>query len=103
MLPLNLLIALVLTLLFLNPIFLSEAQSSSMLSDMPASSSEPILIKGKVLEIEGNLYIIKAEDGQITRVRVYRGTIQDESIKIGDAIEARVLPEWQALVLRQQH
>jgi len=82
---------------------LSEAQTSSKKSDRLSSPSEAILIKGTVLEIEGNLYIIKTEDGQISRVRVYRGTIQDESIKIGDAIEARVLPEWQALVLRQQH
>ncbi len=82
---------------------ISEAQASTTLSDVPSPPSEALLIRGEVLDIEGNVFIIKTKDGELARVRVYRGTVQDETIKKGDHIEARVLPEWQALVIRQQH
>ena len=82
---------------------LSDAHASSELHDMSSSPSEAIVITGEVLDIQENLYIIKTEKGQIARVRIYRGTVQDQSIVKGDKIEARVLPEWYALVLRQQH
>ena len=84
-------------------IYQNAVRASSEFVDLTASPSEATVIQGEVLEIQENLYLIKTKDGQIARVRIYRGTVQDQSIVKGDKVEARVLPEWHALVIRQQH
>ena len=78
-------------------------RASSDLADQQTSLQETTVIKGEVVDIQENVFLIKTEDGTIARVRIYRGTVQDQSIVKGDHVEARVLPEWRALVLRQQH
>ncbi len=84
-------------------IYQNAVRASSEFVDLTASPSEATVIQGEVLDIQENLYLIKTKGGQIARVRIYRGTVQDQSIVKGDKVEARVLPEWHALVLRQQH
>lgn len=68
----------------------------------PVESIKPRIVKGPVLRIDGDHYIIKDADSVEVRFHVSQETKKhgQDRFKVGDQIEAKVLPDGHAEFLR---
>lgn len=64
-------------------------------SPMPFSQTSQV-VKGDVLMIEGDFYVVKDITGHETRLHVSADTKMDAKVKVGDKIEAQVTPDGHA-------
>jgi hypothetical protein len=62
---------------------------------MPFSQTSQV-VKGDVLMIEGDFYVVKDITGRETRLHVSADTKMDAKVKVGDKIEAHVTPDGHA-------
>ncbi|WP_447978989.1 hypothetical protein [Candidatus Nitrospira bockiana] len=81
------------------------------LSVLPAGAQAPMVgqnstaaqvVRGDVLNIEGETYIIKDMSGHEVQLRVTSQTKQEDRIKVGDKIEAQVGSDGHAQSIRVQ-
>lgn len=67
----------------------------------PVESLGPRLVRGELLKIEGDTYIIRDTDSQEVKLEVGAATkVERDSFKIGDKVEARVTPDGHAEYIR---
>jgi hypothetical protein len=65
-----------------------------------SSSSTSETVKGDVLNIEGEFYVVKDKSGHEVRLHVTPETRLEDRVKVGDKIEAQVTREGQATNVR---
>lgn len=53
-------------------------------------------LQGQLLKIEGEFYLVKDRSGEEVRVHVSKDTVFDTRIKVGDKVDAQVLPDGHA-------
>jgi hypothetical protein len=70
----------------------------------PTAVKPPILrqavVRGEVLRIEGEYYVVKDATGSEVSLRVNNDTRMDTIPKLGDKIEAEVTPQFQAETIK---
>jgi ribosomal protein S1 len=64
-------------------------------------SAPPTVVRGKVVTIEKEWYVVKDQSGKEVRLHVdpdtaKGGSLQDVTVKVGDTVEAYVLPDGHA-------
>ena len=69
--------------------------ASKPATSMPAAQ----LVKGELVKIEGEFYVVKDPAGKEIRLRVSKETLLDASVKTGDKVDAQVLPDGRALMI----
>ncbi len=57
------------------------------------------LIKGEVLRIEGNNYVVKGGNGKKVRLHIDKTTQMMENIQLGDRVQAKVNNQYHAMVI----
>jgi hypothetical protein len=62
-----------------------------------APAAQPM--KGELLRIEGEYYVVKDVAGKEVRLQVSKDTVLDARLKAGDKIDAQVLPDGRALMI----
>jgi hypothetical protein len=75
-----------------------EQQTSDELKG--SQSKDGKMIKGEVLRVEGDNYVVKGQDGKEVRMDIDQTTEKIGSFKEGDRIEAEVNGENHALSIR---
>ncbi|MEP6600740.1 MAG: hypothetical protein ABJB49_02900 [Nitrospirota bacterium] len=60
------------------------------------------MVKGELLRIEGDFYVVKDEMGKEVRLHVDKTSKVDGSPKAGDKVEAQVTAEGHAASLKKQ-
>ncbi|MBI4400892.1 MAG: hypothetical protein HY581_04605 [Nitrospirae bacterium] len=79
------------------------ATPASAVDPMPAPSKDPQgapaaqPIKGELLRIEGEFYVVKDVAGKEVRLRVSKDTLLDARLKAGDKIDAQVSPDGRVI------
>jgi exosome complex RNA-binding protein Csl4 len=63
--------------------------------------SETRIVKGQILMIDGDFYVLRGEHGEIRVERTYKTKVTEE-FKFGDFIKATVKPNDQALVIERE-
>jgi hypothetical protein len=58
------------------------------------------MVKGDVLNIEDDVYIVKEITGRETRLQVTKETRMEDRIKVGDKIEAQVTSDGQVTSMK---
>ena len=66
----------------------------------PELATPPQTVKGNLLTIEGNVYMIRDVLGRFIRLRVTKSTKGNRALAPGENIEAQISPEGQALSIR---
>ena len=66
----------------------------------PGQSATQQMVRGDVLDVEGEHYVIKDISGHEIRLHVNKDTRMEERIKVGDRIEARTNSEGHADSIR---
>lgn len=56
-------------------------------------------IKGEVVKIEGNVYVVKEATGKEVRLRVNPQTVLQANLQVGDKIDAEMLPDGIAITM----
>ena len=74
----------------------------SFSADTPAAGSASDVVKGDVLDQEGEYYVIKEITGRERRVHVNADTRMEDRIKVGDKIEAHVASDGHAKSMKVQ-
>jgi hypothetical protein len=70
------------------------------MAQMSDGASGTQVVKGSVLDQEGEYYTIKDMSGHELRLHVDKDTKMEERIKVGDRIEAQVTPDGHAKSIR---
>ena len=74
---------------------------------VPLCAAQPTLapqtVKGDLLTIKGETYVIRALSGLLVYLRVDRDTKRDRLIVPGEKIEAQMLPDGRALSIKPAH
>lgn len=84
---------------------LGTATLASAADPMPAQSKDPLAapaaqpMKGELLRIEGEFYVVKDVAGKEVRLQVSKDTVLDARLKAGDKIDAQVLPDGRTLMI----
>jgi translation initiation factor IF-1 len=60
------------------------------------------VVKGSVLDQEGDYYVVKEMSGHEVRVHVSKETKMEDRIKVGDKVEAQVTADGHAQSIRVQ-
>lgn len=63
-------------------------------------STPPQTVKGNLLTIEGDVYMIRDVLGRFIRVRVNKNTKQERVLAPGEQVEARILQDGRALSIK---
>jgi hypothetical protein len=58
-------------------------------------------VKGELMQIEGDYYVIRDAEGKDIRVHVDKGTKMEDAVKVGDFIEAKRTLQGHAVSIRQ--
>jgi hypothetical protein len=58
-------------------------------------------VKGELMQIEGEFYVIRDAEGKNVRVHVDKGTKMEDAVKVGDFIEAKRTLQGHAVSIRQ--
>jgi len=58
-------------------------------------------VKGELMQIEGEYYVVRDAEGKDVRVHVDKGTKMEDPVKIGDFIEAKRTLQGHAVSIRQ--
>ena len=58
-------------------------------------------VKGELMQIEGDYYVIRDAEGKDVRVHVDKGTKMEDAVKVGDFIEAKRTLQGHAVSIRQ--
>lgn len=56
-------------------------------------------LKGQVIKIEGNVYVVKDTTGKEIRLHVNQETVLQADLHVGDKIDAEVLPDGRAITI----
>ena len=72
--------------------------SLSFAADMAAPSTQTV--KGDLLKVEGEFYVVKDMAGKEVRLHVDKTTMVDGAIKVGDKVEARATEKNHALSIK---
>jgi hypothetical protein len=62
-------------------------------------SSGVQIVRGELLKIDGEFYIVKEAGGKEVRLRVNKETVVDARVKAGQKVDAQVLPNGDALTI----
>jgi hypothetical protein len=68
----------------------------------PAGTAPAGMVKGELLRIEGDFYVVKDDTGKEVRLHVDKTSKVDGSPKAGDKVEAQVTAEGHAASLKKQ-
>ena len=68
----------------------------------PAGSAPAGMVKGDLLRIEGDFYVVKDDTGKEVRLHVDKTSKVDGAPKPGDKVEAQVTAEGHAASLKKQ-
>lgn len=71
------------------------APSKPSPSPSPSTSAAQPL-KGQLIKIEGDVYVVKDAAGKEIRLRVNQETVLQADLHVGDKIDAEVLPDGRA-------
>ncbi len=61
---------------------------------------EPQTIKGELLTIQGDTYVVKDQFGRLAHIRVDKDTKRDRVVVQGEKIEVQVSPDGRALSIK---
>lgn len=61
------------------------------------SAAQPL--KGQLIKIEGDVYVVKDAAGKEIRLRVNQETVLQADLHVGDKIDAEVLPDGRAATM----
>lgn len=67
------------------------------------SSREGMTVKGELLRIDKDMYVVKDRSGKEVRLHVDRSTDISGTLNPGDTVEAKVTEEGHALSIKQAH
>lgn len=73
------------------------AAADTTTSSQPSSTIR--VVKGQLLKIDGEFYIVKDAGGQELRLHVSKDTVVDARVKAGEKIDAQVLPNGDILTI----
>ena len=68
-----------------------------------ASSSSTKSVKGELLKIDGEYYVVKNRDGKELRLHVNKDTEKSGTLNPGDTIEAEANKDNHAISIKQAH
>lgn len=69
--------------------------TSKPATSMPAAQ----LVKGELLKIEGDFYVVKDPAGKEIRLQVSKDTLIDARLKAGDKIDAQLSPDGRVIMI----
>lgn len=89
-----------LTGLFVIAMILSVGMAtlSCATADKAASGSQTV--KGDLLKIEGEFYVVQSMSGKENRLHVDKTTMLDGAMKVGDKVEAQATEKYHAVSIR---
>jgi hypothetical protein len=76
--------------------------SSAMCQASGESATPAQVVKGDVLDMDGEFYVVKDISGHEVRLHVSKDTKMEDRIKVGDKIEAQVTSEGHVKSIRIQ-
>lgn len=76
------------------------AMSPNALSQVTGGTQAAQVVRGDVLNIEGDTYIVKDVSGHEVQIRVDKQTKSEDRIKVGDKIEAQISSDGHAQTIR---
>jgi hypothetical protein len=79
---------------------LADAADPKPAPSKPSPSAAAVQsIKGEVVKIEGNVYVVKEATGKEVRLRVNPQTVLQANLQVGDKIDAEMLPDGIAITM----
>lgn len=82
------------------PVETQEADKETTTEEDAGQSPHVLAIKGEVLRIEGDIYVVKGEEGKEVRLHTDQTTQKTGDINQGDRIEGQINEENHALSIR---
>lgn len=79
------------------PAYAADPKPAPTKPALSTATAQPL--KGQLIKIEGDVYVVKNAAGKEVRLQVNQETILQADLHVGDTIDAEVLPDGRAITM----